>query len=140
MNENRFSPTAETAIRLAQEAAGELGHAYVGTEHLLLGLIREEEGVAHAVLTSAGVTDKALSAAIRKSVGAGLPGSDPTQGLTPRARRVVELAVEDALRCGERCISTEHLLSGILREGNNMGVRSLRAVGVDTRHLYTVLL
>ena len=140
MNENRFSPTAETAIRLAQEAAGELGHAYVGTEHLLLGLIREEEGVAHAVLTGAGVTDKALCEAIRKSVGAGLPGLDPTQGLTPRARRGVELAVEEALRCGERCVSTEHLLAGILKEGNNMAVRTLRAAGVDTRHLYALLM
>ena len=140
MNDNRFSPTAETAIRLAQEAAGELGHAYVGTEHLLLGLIREEEGVAHGVLTGAGVTDKALADAIRKSVGAGLPGSDPTQGLTPRARRAVELAVEEALRCGERAISTEHLLAGILKEGNNMGVRALRAVGTDPRHLYTILM
>lgn len=90
MNENRFSPTAETAIRLAQEAAGELGHAYVGTEHLLLGLLREEEGVAHGVLTGAGATDKGLTEAIRKNVGAGLPGSDPTQGLTPRARRSVD--------------------------------------------------
>ena len=54
MNENKFSPRAEEALRLSQEAAGELGHGYVGTEHLLLGLIREEEGVAHTVLTEAG--------------------------------------------------------------------------------------
>ena len=140
MNENRFSLTAETAIRLAQEAAGELGHAYVGTEHLLLGLLREEEGVAHGVLTGAGATDKGLTEAIRKNVGAGLPGSDPTQGLTPRARRSVELAVEEALRCGERAISTEHLLAGILKEGNNMAVRALRSAGVDPRHLYTLLM
>ena len=75
MNENKFSPRAEEALRLSQEAAGELGHGYVGTEHLLLGLIREEEGVAHTVLTEAGLTDDMIVEIIKKSVGAGLPGS-----------------------------------------------------------------
>ncbi|MFR3922412.1 MAG: Clp protease N-terminal domain-containing protein [Dysosmobacter welbionis] len=83
MNENKFSPRAEEALRLSQEAAGELGHGYVGTEHLLLGLIREEEGVAHTVLTEAGLTDDMIVEIIKKSVGAGLPGSNPAQGLTP---------------------------------------------------------
>ena len=140
MNENRFSPGAEDALRLAQEAAGELGHGYVGTEHLLLGLMRQEEGLAHGVLAGEGLTEKALFAAIRRSVGAGLPGSDPNQGLTPRAKRVVELAVEDAGRFGERCVGTEHLLAGILRQSNNMALRVLRSAGVDARHLYTALL
>ena len=98
MNENKFSPRAEEALRLSQEAAGELGHGYVGTEHLLLGLIREEEGVAHTVLTEAGLTDDMIVEIIKKSVGAGLPGSNPAQGLTPRAKRVVELAMEDSMR------------------------------------------
>ena len=98
MNENKFSPRAEEALRLSQEAAGELGHGYVGTEHLLLGLIREEEGVAHAVLTEAGLTDDMIVEIIKRSVGAGLPGGNPAQGLTPRAKRVVELAMEDSLR------------------------------------------
>jgi len=74
MNENKFTPTAEEALRLAQEAAGELGHGYVGTEHLLLGLMREDEGMAHTVLTEAGLTDDLLTEMVRKSVGAGLPG------------------------------------------------------------------
>ena len=139
MNESRFSPGAETAIRLAQEAAGELGHGYVGTEHLLLGLAREEDGVAHAVLLGAGVTAERLAAAIRRNCGMGLPGPDPAQGLTPRARRVVELAVEEAMRCAERSVSTEHLLSGLLREGNNMGVRALRSAGADPRQLQELL-
>ena len=139
MKESRFSPIAETALRLAQSAAGELGHSYVGTEHLLLGLIREEEGMAHRMLIGAGVTEEALCGAIRRSGGGALPGLDPVQGLTPRARRVVELAVEDAQRWGERFVSTEHLLSGILREGNNMAVRTLRTVGADPRQLLTLL-
>ena len=98
MNEKKFTPRAEETLRLAQEAAGELGHGYVGTEHLLLGLMREEEGLAHTVLEEAGLTDQLLVQILKKSIGAGLPGSNPAQGLTPRAKRVVEIAVEDAVR------------------------------------------
>lgn len=72
---------------MSQEAAGELGHGYVGTEHLLLGLMRESDGLAHTVLAEAGLTDDMLVEIIKKSVGVGLPGSNPAQGLTPRARR-----------------------------------------------------
>ncbi len=140
MNENKFTPEAEEALRLAQEAAGELGHGYVGTEHLLLGLLREESGVAHAVLTEAGLTDEMITELVKRTVGAGLPGSNPTQGLTPRARRVVELAMEDSIRGGCNFVGTEHLLSGILREGNNMAARILRAAGCDNRKLYTALM
>ena len=140
MNENKFTPTAEEALRLAQEAAGELGHGYVGTEHLLLGLMREDEGLAHTVLTEAGLTDDLLTEMVRKSVGSGLPGSNPAQGLTPRAKRVVEIAMEDSIRGGYAYIGTEHLLAGILREGNNMAVRILRSAGVDARQLYTALM
>ena len=140
MNENKFTPTAEEALRLAQEAAGELGHGYVGTEHLLLGLMREDEGLAHTVLTEAGLTDDLLTEMVRKSVGSGLPGGNPAQGLTPRAKRVVEIAMEDSIRGGYAYIGTEHLLAGILREGNNMAVRILRSAGVDARQLYTALM
>ena len=140
MNENKFTPRAEEALRLSQEAAGELGHGYVGTEHLLLGLIREEEGLAHIVLTEAGLTDDMIVEIIKRSVGVGLPGSNPAQGLTPRAKRVVEIAMEDSMRGGYNYVGTEHLLAGILREGNNMAVRILRTAGVDARHLYTALM
>ncbi|WP_298022097.1 ATP-dependent Clp protease ATP-binding subunit [uncultured Dysosmobacter sp.] len=140
MNENKFTPRAEEALRLSQEAAGELGHGYVGTEHLLLGLIREDEGLAHEVLTESGLTDDMIVEIIKKSVGAGLPGSNPAQGLTPRAKRVVEIAMEDSMRGGYNYVGTEHLLAGVLREGNNMAVRILRTAGVDARHLYTALM
>ena len=99
MNENKFTPTAEEALRLAQEAAGELGHGYVGTEHLLLGLMREDEGMAHTVLTEAGLTDDLLTEMVRKSVGAGLPGGNPAQGLTPRAKHVVAHHGDNGSRC-----------------------------------------
>ena len=140
MNENKFTPRAEAALRLSQEAAGDLGHGYVGTEHLLLGLLREEGGVAHEVLTEAGLTAGMVAEIIKKSVGAGLPGGNPAQGLTPRAKRVVEIAMEDSIRGGCNYIGTEHLLAGILREGNNMAVRILRTAGVDARGLYSALM
>ena len=140
MHENKFTPGVETALRLSQEAAGDLGHGYVGTEHLLLGLIRENVGLAHTVLTEAGLTDELIEEIIKKSVGAGLPGGNPAQGLTPRARRAVEIAMEDSVRGGYNYVGTEHLLAGILREGNNMAVRILRTAGVDAKHLYTALM
>ncbi len=135
MNERKFTPRAEESLRLSQEAAGELGHGYVGTEHLLLGLIREEDGIAHTVLTEAGLTDDMIVEIMKKSVGMGLPGSNPAQGLTPRARRVVEIAMEDSVRGGCAYIGTEHLLAGLLREGNNMAVRILKTAEIGRAHV-----
>ncbi len=140
MSENKFSPRAEEVLRLAQEAAGELGHGYVGSEHLLLGLIREKDGLAHQVLTENGLTADMIRNIIVRSVGSGLPGSDPAQGLTPRAKRVIEIAVEESMRGGFGYVGTEHLLLGILREGSNMAVRILRTAGVDARKLYATVI
>ena len=140
MNENKFTPGTEEALRLSQEAAGELGHGYVGTEHLLLGLMREGQGMACTVLTEAGLTSDILMEMIQKSVGVGLPSGNPVQGLTPRAKRVVEIAVEDSVRGGYGYVGTEHLLAGLLREGNNMAIRILRTAGIDAKTLYTALM
>ena len=137
MSENKFTPRAEEALRLSQEAAEEMGHGYVGSEHLLLGLIREEEGIAHRVLSEYGVTDEMVCDVLQRSVGKGLSGTAPSQGLTPRAKSVVELAVSEAARMGSSCIGTEHLLMGILREGGNMALRILRTMGVDSKKMYS---
>ena len=137
MNENKFTPRAAEALRLSRESAEELGHGYVGSEHLLLGLLREEEGLAHRVLTEYGLTDEMILSVLRRSVGAGLAGTAPSQGLTPRAKGVVELAVSEAARMGSPMIGTEHLLMGILREGGNMALRILRTVGVDPKKMYS---
>ncbi|MBE6940167.1 MAG: ATP-dependent Clp protease ATP-binding subunit [Ruminococcaceae bacterium] len=139
MMENRFSPRAEEALRLAQEAAEEMGHGYVGSEHLLLGLLREEEGMAHRVLTEFGLTDEMLLSVLRRSVGTGLTGTAPSQGLTPRAKSAVELAVSESMRVSAGYIGTEHLLMGILREGSNMALRVLQTLGVDPKKLYSAL-
>ena len=85
MDENKFTPTAEEALQLAQEAAGELGHGYMGTEHLLLGLMREDEGLAHTVLTEAGLTDDLLTEMIRKTAGSrSSDNSGSAQDFSPR--------------------------------------------------------
>jgi ATP-dependent Clp protease ATP-binding subunit ClpC len=125
MHENKFTPRAEEALRLAQEAGEEMGHGYVGTEHLLLGLLREEEGIAHRALTECGLTDELVCTIVQRSVGTGLSGAAPSQGLTPRAKSAVELAVSEAVRTKTGYIGTEHLLMGILREGNNMALIGL---------------
>ena len=137
MSENKFTPQAEEVLRLSQEAAEEMGHGYVGSEHLLLGLIREEEGIAHRVLSEYGVTDEMVCDVLQRSVGKGLSGAAPSQGLTPRAKSVVELAVSEAARMGSSYIGTEHLLMGILREGGNMALRILRTMGVDPKKMYS---
>lgn len=110
MDESKFTPTAEEALQLAQEAAGELGHGYMGTEHLLLGLMREDEGIAHTVLEEAGLTDDLLTEMIRKSAGAGASGSGgAAQELSPRAKHALEIAMEDAARGGYASISAQSI-------------------------------
>ena len=136
MNETRFTERAQTALRLAQEASVELGHGYVGSEHLLLGLVREGKGVAATVLRSAGLESEIIRGAIARLVGVGAPGSLPSQGLTPRCKKIIELALNEAARLGHRYVGTEHLLMGILREGDGVAVRVLSGAGAEPRKLY----
>ena len=98
MAEQKFTPRAENVLRLAQETALELGHGYVGCEHILLGLLREDGGAACRALGEAGVTEEQLREQLVRTVGHGLSGSLPSQGLTPRARSAVEMAVAEAMR------------------------------------------
>ncbi len=140
MYENRFTPRAQNALRLAQAAAEELGHSYVGSEHLLLGLLREEAGAAHRCLAEQAVTVERARAAIVEIVGTGLAGLAPPQGLTPRAKRVIENAVGESGRTGGGYVGTEHLLLGILKENGTMAMRVLDAVGADPRKLQAALL
>ena len=136
MSERKFSPRAENVLRQAQEAAGELGHGYVGCEHLLLALLREEGGNAYRALIETGLTERMVRDLIVRTVGRGMAETAPTQGLTPRARSTVELAVGEAARAGSSIIETEHLLMGLLRDGSNMAVRLLTTAGVDIKKLY----
>ncbi|MDR0293822.1 MAG: AAA family ATPase, partial [Oscillospiraceae bacterium] len=137
---NKFTQRANAVIRLAHEAAAELGHGYVGTEHLLLGLAREPGGVAAHELEKAGVTSAALMQKAVEIVGRGEPGEQPLQGLTPRAKRVVDLAGEEAARLGHNFIGTEHLLMGVLHESDSIASHMLSALGVDIRKLYNEII
>ena len=119
----RFTQRASTAITKAHDAALGMGHSYVGTEHLLLGIIREGEGLGARILT-----DNVLTRMVTETVGRGVPGA-PEQGLSPRARHVIELAAEDANRLGHCYVGTEHILMGILREADSAGARIIVAAG-----------
>ncbi|MDR2671351.1 MAG: ATP-dependent Clp protease ATP-binding subunit, partial [Oscillospiraceae bacterium] len=136
MYENRFTDRAQAAIRLSHQAAAELGHGYVGSEHLLLGLLLEEEGVAAHALRGAEVTADAVRKQVIEAVGQGEPNQTPVQGLTPRSKRIIELAFAEAGRMGHSYVGTEHLLLGVLHESDSVAARLLIAMGVDIRRLY----
>ena len=136
MSETSFTERAQAALRLAQESSAELGHGYVGSEHLLLGLAREGRGVAARVLAGQGLDGETLKSSIARMVGVGAPGGRPSQGLTPRCKRVIELSLSEAARMGSSYVGTEHLLMGILREGDGVAVRVIAANGLEPRRLY----
>ncbi len=136
---DRFTERAQKAIELAHTAATELGHSYVGTEHLLIGLCREGEGLGSKVLRSAGLDGGKAQRLLAGDVPCGTPGP-PAQGLSPRAKRVIELACTDARRLGHSHVGTEHLLMGILREPDCAGCRLLQLAGLEVNRLYTEVL
>lgn len=116
----QFAPSAKAVMTLAQEESRLLQHNYIGTEHLLLGLIREESGVAGKVLRARGVTLEQVRAHVAHIIGLG-PTSQPGEvDLTPRAKRVIELSVDHARRLGKRDVETEHLLLGLIDEGQGV--------------------
>jgi ATP-dependent Clp protease ATP-binding subunit ClpC len=139
MNEKKFTERAQTAIRLAQEQAASLGHGYVGSEHLLLGLILEGKGVAAKALENAGVDQNSVRETIIRSVGVGEAGSQPPQGLTPRTKHIIEIAFSESSRLGHSYVGTEHLLMGLVHEKDSLGCRILESLGVDLRRLYSDL-
>ena len=135
----RFTERAQKALELAHDAAAELGHSYVGTEHLLLGLCRESEGLGGRVLRSAGLDGSRVRRLIEESAPCGVPG-EPAQGLSPRGRRIIELACADARRLGHSHVGTEHLLMGLLREPDCAAGQLLRAAELDVNRLYSDVL
>ena len=123
----KFSERARRVLTLAQEEAQRLNHSYIDTEHILLGLAREEEGVAAKVMTNLGVGLNKVRASVEFVIGHGEKTSSGETGLTPRARRVIELAIDEARRLGHGYIGTEHLLLGLLREGEGVAAGVLHA-------------
>jgi ATP-dependent Clp protease ATP-binding subunit ClpC len=140
----KFSERARRVLTIAQEEARNLNHSYIGTEHILLGLVREEEGVAARVLINLGIGLGKVRSAVEFIIGRGeKPGSGET-GLTPRAKKVIELAIDEARQMGHNYIGTEHLLLGLLREGEGVASSVLDSFGItleraraETAHILT---
>ncbi|MFO8143649.1 MAG: ATP-dependent Clp protease ATP-binding subunit [Dehalococcoidales bacterium] len=126
----KFSERARRVLTLAQEEAQSLNHTYIGTEHILLGLVREEDGIAAKVLTNLGVGLSKVRAAVEFVTGRGDKPSTTETGLTPRARRVIELAIDEARYLSHNYIGTEHLLLGLLREGEGIASGVLDNLGI----------
>jgi ATP-dependent Clp protease ATP-binding subunit ClpC len=140
----KFSERARRVLTIAQEEARNLNHSYIGTEHILLGLVREEDGVAARVLINLGIGLSKVRSAVEFIIGRGeKPGSGET-GLTPRAKKVIELAIDEARQMGHNYIGTEHLLLGLLREGEGVASSVLDSFGItleraraETAHILT---
>ena len=128
---DKFSDGARRVLTFAQDEAQRFGHNYIGTEHLLLALVREEEGVAAHVLIGLGIELGKVRTAVEFIIGRGDRPATGEVGLTPRAKRVIELAIDEARRLGHDYIGTEHLLLGLLREGEGVAAGVLESMGVN---------
>jgi dihydroneopterin aldolase len=127
----RFTERARKVMVLAQEEAGRFGHNYIGTEHLLLGLAREEDGVATRALTSLGVSLDEVREQVESVVGFGEGGNRSQVPFTPRSKKVLELALRESMQLGHNYIGTEHILLGLVRESEGVAARVLSNLGVD---------
>jgi Clp amino terminal domain, pathogenicity island component/UvrB/uvrC motif len=128
----RFTDRARRVVVLAQEEARAFNHPHVGTEHVLLGLIREEGGVAAQALESLGVTAEAAREQVGEIVGPGQPGAHRGHlPFTPRAKKVLHLSLREAIALGHAYIGTEHLLLGLIRADEGAAIRVLSGLGVD---------
>ncbi|MDR2615183.1 MAG: ATP-dependent Clp protease ATP-binding subunit [Oscillospiraceae bacterium] len=138
--EDRLTQSAKKVFELANAAAAELGHGYVGSEHILLAMTRENGSAAARILREAGLEPDLVSELIVRRIGRGSRGETPPQGLTPRAKRVVEIAALEANRLGHSFIGAEHLLMGILREHDSAAARMILSTGGDLNKIYTEIL
>ncbi len=128
---DKFTERARKVLTLAQEEAQRFNHNYIGTEHLLLGLVREGDGVAAKVLANLGVDLNKVRSAVEFIIGRGDRTVTGDIGLTPRAKKVIELAVDEARRLNHHYIGTEHLLLGLVREGEGIAAGVLESLGVS---------
>ena len=133
----KFTARAEKAIEIANDIAMELGHKYIGTEHILYGLCKEGTGIASKVLENQNITDEDILQEIEMLIGTGEAIDDrEALGFTPRSKRVIENAFIEARKLGSEYIGTEHLLIGIMREGDSVAVRIMMDLDIDPRKLY----
>jgi ATP-dependent Clp protease ATP-binding subunit ClpC len=127
----RFTDRARRVVVLAQEEARMLNHNYIGTEHILLGLIHEGEGVAAKALESLGISLEAVRAQVEEIIGQGQQAPSGHIPFTPRAKKVLELSLREALQLGHNYIGTEHILLGLIREGDGVAANVLVKLGAD---------
>jgi len=137
---DKLSERARKVIVLARQEAHNLGHDYIGSEHLLLGLVVEGDGIAARVLMGLGVDGDRVRKAIEHVIGRGQAPAMGEVALAPRARKVVELAVEEARQLGRQHIGVEHLLLGIVREGEGIAADILKSLGVALEQVRTQVL
>ena len=131
----RFTDRARRVVVLAQNEARGLNHNYIGTEHLLLGLIEEGEGVAAKALEMTGIEPEAVRATVVEMIGKGSSAPEGTIPFTPRAKKVLEFALREALQLGHNYIGTEHMLLGLIREGEGVATKVLVELGADLGQL-----
>ena len=127
----RFTDRARRVVVLAQDEARMLKHNYIGTEHILLGLIHEGEGVAAKALGSLGVSLQAVRAQVEEIIGQGQQAPSGHIPFTPRAKKVLELSLRESLQLGHNYIGTEHILLGLIREGDGVAAQVLVKLGAD---------
>jgi hypothetical protein len=137
---DKFTHRARHVLTLAQEEAQRFNHGYIGTEHLLLGLVREGEGIAARMLVGLGVTLPQVQTTVEAQIGRGQGMIAGEVGLTPGAKKVVELAVDEARRLNHHYIGTEHLLLGLMREGQGIAATALAELGLTLDQLRAQLI
>jgi len=130
----KFTGRAQEAINISNDIAKSLGHVYIGTEHLLYGLSKEGMGVASKVLENQNITPEVILEKIQELIGTG--NATETSGFTPRVKRVLELSYREAKKVGLDYIGTEHLLVGIMREGESVAIRIMMELSIDPQKLY----
>ena len=136
----KFTKKAEKAVEIAEKIAIQLGHNYVGTEHILYGLVKEGTGIASKVLENQNITPDAVLEKIEELVGIGEQKNTGTMGLTPRTKRVIENAFREAKRLNSEYIGTEHLLIGIMREADSVAVRIMLELNLEPQKLYNEII
>ncbi|MBQ8837054.1 MAG: ATP-dependent Clp protease ATP-binding subunit [Clostridia bacterium] len=132
---NRFTEKAQNALNNALAIAREMGHTYVGSEHLLVGLCSEETGVAARILTARGVTKEKVASTIASNMGTGTPTNINASDLTPRTKQIIEMSAYESSRYGHGYIGTEHILLALISEGGCVANKILAALGVDINEL-----
>src|SRR5688572_7607137 len=133
---DRFNDRAKRVLALAQDEAIRFNHNYIGVEHLLLGLVREGEGVAARALDSLGVELSKVRTAVEFKIGRGDSTTTPSEiTLSPRTKKIIELAIDEARKLGHSHVGTEHLLLGIVREGGSVATGVLQSLGVELENV-----